>query len=77
MSKVCQLCGRGYLKGHLVSFSNKKTLKRSHVNLRVVKVAINGTLKKMRICANCLSLAKKNEKALLKTQETRLQSRKN
>ena len=37
MSKVCDLTGKKAIVGHKVSFSNKKNLRRFHVNLHTKK----------------------------------------
>jgi large subunit ribosomal protein L28 len=37
MSKVCDLTGKKAIVGHKVSFSNKKSLRRFHVNLHTKK----------------------------------------
>ncbi|MEK7540051.1 MAG: L28 family ribosomal protein [Patescibacteria group bacterium] len=37
MSKVCEHCGRGYLRAMNRSHSNRATLKRQEVNLQSVK----------------------------------------
>jgi len=55
MARVCQQCGRGYLKALSRSHSNIPTLKRQHVNLQT-KV-VNG--KRLMICTRCIkTLAK-------------------
>lgn len=62
MAKVCDLCGKGYLKGNLVCFSNKKSIKKSYPNLRSVKVVVNGVTKRLKVCTGCLSASKRNAK---------------
>lgn len=47
---TCELCGRGSLKGHSVSHSNIKTIRRQKLNLQTKRVAG----KKMTICARCI-----------------------
>ncbi len=59
MAKVCELCGKGYLKGNIVCFSNKKSIKRSYPNIRSAKVNINGRNIKLKLCTGCLSALKK------------------
>lgn len=58
MARVCELCDKGYLKGNLVCFSNKKSIKRSYPNLRSVKLSISGKSARLKVCASCLSAYK-------------------
>jgi ribosomal protein L28 len=55
LARTCDLCGRGYLRGHQISHSNIKTIKRQMVNLQTK--TIDGVRKK--ICARCLRTLKK------------------
>lgn len=50
MSKICDLCGRGALRGNLRSHSNAATIHRQHLNLHNRK--IDGARKK--VCVHCL-----------------------
>jgi len=58
MSKVCDVCGRGYLNGNARSHSNIATLKRQQVNLQSMKV--DG--KKVKACTSCIRTAAKKNK---------------
>ncbi|MEK7595316.1 MAG: 50S ribosomal protein L28 [Patescibacteria group bacterium] len=58
MSRLCDMCGKGALKGNLVSFSNKKSIKKSQPNLRSVRISIKGVSGRIKICASCLSKVK-------------------
>jgi large subunit ribosomal protein L28 len=40
--------------GHKVSHSNIKTKKRQKPNLQCVKVIVNGTTRRMRVCTRCI-----------------------
>ena len=64
MARVCDICGKGYQKGNLVSFSNKKAIKRSHVNLRRVRRVIDGTSVRVVMCSGCLNRSKINDAEL-------------
>jgi len=55
LARTCDICGRGYLRGHQVSHSNIKTIKRQMVNLQ--SKVIDGKRKK--VCAKCLRTMKK------------------
>ncbi|MFH1426210.1 MAG: L28 family ribosomal protein [Candidatus Kerfeldbacteria bacterium] len=50
MSKVCDVCSRGYLKGNSRSHSNIATIKRQQLNLQ--SATING--KKVKACTRCI-----------------------
>lgn len=38
MSRICQITGKGSLKGNRVSHSNNKTLRKTHANLVTKKI---------------------------------------
>ena len=42
MSRVCSICGKGKMGGHLVSHSNIKTNRQWAPNIQKVKVEIDG-----------------------------------
>lgn len=50
MSKICDVCGRGALKGNLRSHSNVAVIHRQQLNLHARR--INGVRKK--ICVSCM-----------------------
>ncbi len=56
MARSCDICGRGSLKGHKVSHSNIKTIRRQALNLQ--SKMIDG--KKKRVCTKCIRTMKKN-----------------
>lgn len=60
MSKVCEVCGRGYLKGNSRSHSNIATIKRQHVNLQ--RATIDGN--RVRACTRCIRSSAKVAKAV-------------
>jgi len=59
MATVCDICKRGSLKGHKVSHSNIKTIRRQRLNLQTK--TIDG--KKMKVCAKCLRTLRKKMQA--------------
>jgi large subunit ribosomal protein L28 len=63
MAKVCEMCGKGYLKGNIVCFSNKKSIKRSYPNIRSAKVNVDGRNIKLKLCTGCLSALKRAQAA--------------
>jgi len=54
MSKRCDICGKGPLVGHNVSHAHNLTKRRWLPNLQKVKVKINGSTKRLRVCTNCI-----------------------
>lgn len=67
MARVCDLCGKEYLKGNLVPRGigrrvTSRTITRQQPNLRTKKFIINGTSMTLKICASCLKRIKKEKK---------------
>jgi len=58
MSRRCEVCGKGPLVGYNVSHAHNKTKKVWYPNLQKVKVEIDGTKKKIKICSKCLKSGK-------------------
>ena len=54
MARVCECCGKSTLSGHNVSHSERKTKRKWYPNLQRVRVLVNGTPKRMRVCTDCL-----------------------
>ncbi len=54
MSNKCEICGKGAMTGNLVSHSNIKTKRTTQPNIQRVKVIVDGTPKRMRVCTRCL-----------------------
>ncbi len=59
MSKVCEICGRGKMKGNTVSHSNRKANKHYDVNLQETIIEVDGQEKKVKACTKCIKTAKK------------------
>ncbi|MEF3245018.1 MAG: 50S ribosomal protein L28 [Caldisericaceae bacterium] len=55
MSKKCEICGKGPITGHTVSHSHRKTNRRFLPNLHKTKVMIDGKVKVLRVCTDCLN----------------------
>lgn len=66
MSNVCEVCGKKPLVGHLVSHSNRKTLRRWMPNLKIVKTTVNGMTKRVKMCTGCIRTATKKATASAK-----------
>ena len=63
MSKVCDICGKGYMKGNLVPRGvgrrvTRRTITRKYANLRIKKFDIGGSSVKVRLCSSCLKRIK-------------------
>lgn len=66
MSKICDVCGKGYQKGNLVPRGigrrvTKRTIIARQPNLRTKHFVINGTNVKLQICSSCLKRVKFEE----------------
>jgi len=53
MSK-CALCGKGPQFGNHVSFSQRHVKRRWHINVQKRRLVIDGRVRELRVCANCL-----------------------
>lgn len=65
MSKLCEICGKGYLKGNLVPRGigrrvTRRTIMKQQPNLRVKRLDMGGTKVKIQMCASCLKRLKKD-----------------
>ncbi|MEW6456005.1 MAG: 50S ribosomal protein L28 [Acidobacteriota bacterium] len=58
MAKRCEICGKEPIFGHNVSHSHRLTSRRWNPNLQRVKVKINGSSRRLRICTECLKSGK-------------------
>jgi large subunit ribosomal protein L28 len=54
MARVCEICGKGPITGHNVSHANNKTPRRWYPNLQRVRVAVNGVVRRIRVCTQCI-----------------------
>lgn len=56
---TCQICGKGILRGNIVSHSNKKAKKVSKPNLQRIKaVGPHGSHVRMNVCTRCIRSGK-------------------
>ena len=58
MAKICEICGKKPIVGNNVSHSHHKTRRRWLPNLQRVRVMIDGTKKRIKVCTNCLKSGK-------------------
>ena len=54
MAKVCEICGKKPVYGNAVSHSNNRLRRRWEPNLQRVRIRLNGSLKRAKVCTACL-----------------------
>ncbi len=54
MARVCDICGKGPKFGHHVSHANNKTNRRWYPNLQRVRAVVDGEVKRLRVCTQCI-----------------------
>jgi large subunit ribosomal protein L28 len=54
MARRCQICGKGPRAGRNVSHAHNVTRRWFHPNLQRVRAAVNGGVKRIRVCTRCL-----------------------
>ncbi|PYO88158.1 MAG: 50S ribosomal protein L28 [Gemmatimonadetes bacterium] len=54
MARVCEICGKGPITGHNISHANNKTPRRWYPNLQRARVVVNGVVRRIRVCAQCI-----------------------
>ncbi len=58
MSVECDICGKKPIKAAKISFSHKQNTYRQKPNLQSVKVNLNGTVRKLKVCTSCIRAGK-------------------
>ncbi len=54
MARRCEICGKGPKVGRNVSHAHNVTARRFLPNLQTVRAAVNGGVKRLRVCTRCL-----------------------
>jgi large subunit ribosomal protein L28 len=54
MARVCDICGKGPSFGHNVSHANNKTNRRWYPNLQPVRALVDGQVKRLKVCTQCI-----------------------
>jgi len=54
MSKVCEICGKKPMGGHLISHAHNVTKRRFNPNLQRVRAIRSGRVKMMMVCTKCI-----------------------
>ena len=58
MARVCEVCGKRPIVGHHVSHAHNLTKRRWYPNLQRVRVLIDGSPKRIRVCTSCIRSGK-------------------
>ncbi len=58
MSKKCDICGKKPMFGHNISHAHNVTKRRFEPNLHRVRAYINGEVKRIKVCTQCLKSGK-------------------
>lgn len=62
MPKVCHVCGKAPQSGNRISHAHNKSRRRFLPNLQSVRAKVDGTVRRIRVCASCIR-AEKVQKA--------------
>ena len=54
MAKVCEICGKKPQYGNNVSHANNRTRRRWEPNLQRIRVKVDGTVKRIKVCTKCI-----------------------
>ena len=58
MARLCEVCGKTVVRGHLVSHSNIKTNRSFSPNIQRLKVKVDGVVKRLYVCTACIRSGK-------------------
>jgi len=59
MSRVCDLCGKGKMRGNTVSHSNRKAPRQYKPNLQKETIELDGNKLSVKLCTKCKKTVKK------------------
>lgn len=54
----CEICGKHPIAGNSISHSHLKTRRKWKPNIQKIKTNINGKIKKIKVCVQCLKSGK-------------------
>jgi large subunit ribosomal protein L28 len=54
MANRCEICGKGPVVGRNISHAHNVTARRFEPNLQRIKVKVDGTVKRIRVCTRCI-----------------------
>lgn len=58
MAATCDVCGKRPGFGHNISHSHRRTKRRWYPNVQRVRTMVDGTPKRLNVCASCLKAGK-------------------
>jgi large subunit ribosomal protein L28 len=58
MARECYVCGKKPVFGNNVSHANNRTRRRWLPNLQKVRIQVEGTTQRVRVCTRCISAGK-------------------
>ena len=58
MAMRCEICGKGQAVGRRVSHAHNVRPRRFEPNLQMVRAAVNGATKRMKVCTRCIRSSK-------------------
>ena len=58
MGRSCEVCGKGKISGHLVTFSNRKSNRTWSPNIRRIRAIVKGAPKRIDVCTRCIRSGK-------------------
>ena len=58
MAKVCEICEKRPVSGNNISHAHNRTRRRWLPNLQSVRVDVNGTTRRMKVCTTCIKQGK-------------------
>ena len=58
MARMCDICGKKPMTGNHVSHAHNRTRRRFMPNLQSVRAKVNGRVKRMTVCTNCIKSGK-------------------
>jgi large subunit ribosomal protein L28 len=58
MARICEICGKKPITGNNVSHSHHKTRRRWLPNLQRIRAKVDGVVKRIKVCTNCIKSGK-------------------
>ncbi|HXG37739.1 MAG TPA: 50S ribosomal protein L28 [Bacteroidota bacterium] len=54
MARMCEICGKKPMAGNHVSHAHNRTPRRFLPNLQKVRAKVDGTVRRIQVCTNCI-----------------------
>lgn len=58
MARICDICGKKPMSGNHVSHAHNRSRRRFLPNLQSVRAKVNGRVKRVTVCTNCIKSGK-------------------